>query len=152
MAGASEITVGAPARRWALRAAPGPVAAYGLIVAGVALLTWLVWSQAASDQYDNFFALAWGREIAHGALPSENVPFAATPHPLTMIAGAALSLLGDAHGFAGVKVVNTLAWGAVVAGAALVADAAFERIAAIVTAALLISNPALVQAVDNSLS
>jgi hypothetical protein len=152
MAGASEITVGAPARRWALRPAPGPVAVYVLLAAAVALLTWLIWSQAASDQYDNYFALAWGREIAHGALPSENVPFAATPHPLTMLLGAPLSLLGDAHGFGGAEVVSTLAWGAVVAGAVLVAGACFGAAPAVVSAALLISNPALVQAVDNSLS
>lgn len=152
MAGASEITAGTPARGWVLRAALSPARAYALLALGVALLTWLLWSQPAADQYDNFFALAWGREIAHGSLPSENVPFAATPHPLTMLLGAPLSLLGAAHGFAGVKVIATLAWGAVVAGAALAAAAAFDLAAAVVVALLLVTNPALVQAVDNSLS
>jgi hypothetical protein len=160
MAGASEIAVAgiAQGRRERLRRlhahtrSIGPSAGYALIALGVSLLTWLVWAHPASDQYDNFFALDWGREIAHGALPTENAPFAATPHPLTMLLAAPLSALGETHAFRGIQVVNTLAWGAVVAAAVLIARDAFDRSAAALTGLLLVTNTALIQTVDSALS
>ena len=45
--------------------------------------------------YDSFYALLWGDDVAHGRLPQYDVPVAPTPHPLATLVGALLSPLGD---------------------------------------------------------
>lgn len=45
--------------------------------------------------YDTFYALGWGRELAQGRLPDYGVPVAPTPHPLAVMLGALASPLGD---------------------------------------------------------
>ena len=45
--------------------------------------------------YDSFYALLWGDDVAHGRLPQYDVPVAPTPHPLAILVGALLSPLGD---------------------------------------------------------
>lgn len=45
--------------------------------------------------YDTFYALEWGRELARGRLPDYGVPVAPTPHPLAVMLGALASPLGD---------------------------------------------------------
>jgi len=46
--------------------------------------------------YDTFYALVWGAELVEGQRPEYGVPYAPTPHPLAVAAGALLSPLGDA--------------------------------------------------------
>src|SRR5918999_3525548 len=46
--------------------------------------------------YDSFYALVWGDDVAHGRSPQYEVPVAPTPHPLLVAIGAVLSPLGDA--------------------------------------------------------
>jgi hypothetical protein len=47
--------------------------------------------------YDSYFALVWGRELAHGHAPDLDQPFASTPHPLLNALTTVLSWLpGDA--------------------------------------------------------
>jgi len=46
--------------------------------------------------YDTFYALVWGAELVEGQRPEYGVPYAPTPHPLAIAAGALLSPLGDA--------------------------------------------------------
>jgi hypothetical protein len=46
--------------------------------------------------YDSFYALVWGDDLAHGRAPEYEVPVAPTPHPQLVAVGALLSPLGDA--------------------------------------------------------
>ena len=46
--------------------------------------------------YDTFYALVWGSDLVAGRRPQYGVPYAPTPHPLAIAAGALLSPLGDA--------------------------------------------------------
>ena len=46
--------------------------------------------------YDTFYALLWGGDLAHGRTPDYKVPFAPTPHPLAELVGIPASLFGDA--------------------------------------------------------
>ncbi|HWI08042.1 MAG TPA: hypothetical protein VNT54_11055 [Solirubrobacteraceae bacterium] len=45
--------------------------------------------------YDSFFTLVWGDDLAAGRLPDYEVPVAPTPHPLATATGALLSVFGD---------------------------------------------------------
>ncbi len=45
--------------------------------------------------YDSFYALLWGDDLAHGRIPQYDVPVAPTPHPLAIAIGVLLSPLGD---------------------------------------------------------
>ena len=44
--------------------------------------------------YDSFYALVWGDDLAHGRTPQYDAPVAPTPHPLAHLAGLVLSPLG----------------------------------------------------------
>src|SRR5215204_3478949 len=46
--------------------------------------------------YDSFYALVWGDDLAHGRKPQYDTPVAPTPHPLANLVGVVLSPLGDA--------------------------------------------------------
>ncbi len=60
----------------------------------IALAVYL-WFGHAFLNYDTFYALVWGNELAHGRTPDYSVPVAPTPHPLAMLVGAIVSPLGD---------------------------------------------------------
>jgi hypothetical protein len=64
--------------------------------------------------YDAIWALLWGRQIAHGDMPDFEAPVAPTPHPLTNLVSAPLSLLGDDAAMTAVLAVSWLAFGALV--------------------------------------
>ena len=46
--------------------------------------------------YDSFYALLWGSDLAQGRTPDFEGPVAPTPHPLLIVLGVPLSLTGDA--------------------------------------------------------
>src|SRR5919204_1755662 len=46
--------------------------------------------------YDTFYALVWGKDLAHARTPEYQVPVAPTPHPLAEAIGFPLSVFGDA--------------------------------------------------------
>jgi hypothetical protein len=73
-----------------VRRALPDVAAAGL----VALLVFAFFGHAFLN-YDTFYALVWGDDLAHGRAPQFEVPVAPTPHPLAIAVGAVLSPLGD---------------------------------------------------------
>jgi hypothetical protein len=75
---------------FARRALPNALAA-----TAVALLI-LAWFGHAFLNYDTFYALVWGDDLAHGRAPQYDVPVAPTPHPLATAAGMLASLFGDA--------------------------------------------------------
>jgi hypothetical protein len=63
-------------------------------IAGIALALWLAFRHGFAN-YDTFYALVWGNEIAHGESPDLDVVLPPTPHPLATLAGIVLSPLGD---------------------------------------------------------
>src|SRR2546423_10653654 len=76
--------------------------------------------------YDTFYALLWGGDLAHGRTPDYRVPVAPTPHPLAVLAGEAASLLGDA-GEAAMLALVIFALGAVVVGVFPLGEQLFNR-------------------------
>ncbi len=94
--------------------------AAGAALAAAGVLGWaLVRTYPA---FDSYFALVWGRELAHGHLPAYQVGGAPTPHPLWTLVAALCSLLGRAGDRALVLVavlgLVALVWGAARLGAA----------------------------------
>jgi hypothetical protein len=65
--------------------------------------------------YDSFYALVWGDDLAHGRTPQYDTPVAPTPHPLANFVGLLLSPLGDAAETAFLVIV-LIAIGALVVG------------------------------------
>jgi hypothetical protein len=69
-----------------------------------ALLDWLAaavigalvfaWFGHAFLNYDTFYALVWGSDLAHGRTPDYSVPVAPTPHPLAELIGIVLTPFG----------------------------------------------------------
>jgi hypothetical protein len=45
--------------------------------------------------YDSYYSLVWGKQLAHGVTPDYRVSLAPTPHPLAILVALPLSLLGD---------------------------------------------------------
>jgi hypothetical protein len=54
------------------------------------------WFGHAFLNYDTFYALVWGGDLAHGRTPQYSVPVAPTPHPLAELAGLILTPFGAA--------------------------------------------------------
>jgi hypothetical protein len=67
-----------------------PLAWTGAIAFGL----WLAFRHGFAN-YDTFYALLWGSEIADGESPDLDVVLPPTPHPLATLAGVVLSPLGD---------------------------------------------------------
>ena len=65
--------------------------------------------------YDSFYALVWGDDLARGRLPQYDAPVAPTPHPLANLLGIVLSPLGD-HAEAAFLAIVVLAIGALAVG------------------------------------
>jgi len=80
-------------------------------IGGIALALWLAFGHGFVN-YDSFYALVWGDEIAAGESPDLDVVLPPTPHPLATLAGIVLSPLGDGAADA-VLVSAFLALGAV---------------------------------------
>jgi hypothetical protein len=69
-----------------------------------ALIDWLAaavigalvfaWFGHAFLNYDTFYALVWGSDLAHGRTPDYSVPVAPTPHPLAELVGIMLTPFG----------------------------------------------------------
>ena len=63
-------------------------------IVGGALALWLAFGHGFAN-YDTFYALVWGDEIAGGASPDYDAPIPPTPHPLATAVGVALAPFGD---------------------------------------------------------
>ena len=66
----------------------------GAIVAVLAALIWLAFGHGFAN-YDTFYALVWGNEIADGSKPDYGAPIPPTPHPLATLLGVVLSPFGN---------------------------------------------------------
>jgi hypothetical protein len=96
----------------ASRARTGGAAALARTTGVVALLGALAWALTGRGlvNYDTLYAVVWGRDIAHGAVPDYDVSLAPTPHPLATLGGVVLAPLSSAsdqgvHGQAATTVV-----------------------------------------------
>jgi len=74
----------------AMRPMLAPIAWIG----GGALALWIAFGHGFV-QYDTFYALLWGSEIADGQSPDYDASLSPTPHPLATLVGVVLSPLGD---------------------------------------------------------
>jgi Dolichyl-phosphate-mannose-protein mannosyltransferase len=63
-------------------------------IGAIAFVAWLAFRHGFAN-YDSFYALLWGSEIADGESPDLDVVLPPTPHPLATLAGIVLSPLGD---------------------------------------------------------
>src|SRR3954462_10546310 len=66
--------------------------------------------------YDSFYALVWGDDLAHGRAPQYDTPVAPTPHPLATLLGLVLSPLGATASETAFIVIVLVAIGALVVG------------------------------------
>src|SRR3954447_14172881 len=64
------------------------------LAAGVIGALVFAWFGHAFLNYDTFYALVWGGDLAHGRTPQYSVPVAPTPHPLAELVGIVLSPFG----------------------------------------------------------
>ena len=62
------------------------------VLVGLAILAWF---GHAFLNYDTFYALVWGGDLAQGRTPQYDAAVAPTPHPLAILAGMPASLFGD---------------------------------------------------------
>ena len=76
--------------------------------------------------YDTFYALLWGGDLAHGHTPDYRVPSAPTPHPLAILAGIPASLFGDG-GETVMLILVVAAMGALTVGVFRLGDELFGR-------------------------
>jgi hypothetical protein len=72
--------------------APWPWIALGALVIAT-VIAFLVYP--TFPNYDSYYSLLWGREVLDGVKPSFDAYRAPTEHPLAIVFGALLSLLGD---------------------------------------------------------
>jgi hypothetical protein len=66
------------------------------LAAGVIGALVFAWFGHAFLNYDTFYALVWGSDLAHGRTPQYSVPVAPTPHPLAELVGIVLTPFGGA--------------------------------------------------------
>ena len=111
---------------------------------GLAAVSLAIVGQVEPDQYDQSFALLWGRDIANWTVPDFSVAGASTPHPLTILFGTAVAPLGVDSSLEAAKVFAWLSLAGVLAGVYLLGAAAFGSVAGLVAAALTALNPTLV--------
>jgi hypothetical protein len=64
------------------------------LAAGVIGALVFAWFGHAFLNYDTFYALVWGGDLAHGRTPDYSVPVAPTPHPLAELFGILLAPFG----------------------------------------------------------
>ena len=65
------------------------------LAAGVIGALVFAWFGHAFLNYDTFYALVWGSDLAHGRTPDYTVPVAPTPHPLAQLVGIVLTPFGS---------------------------------------------------------
>src|SRR5690348_8639546 len=113
-----------------------------------ALIDWLAaaligaaifaWFGHAFLNYDTFYALVWGSDLAHGRTPDYGVPVAPTPHPLAQLVGILLTPFG-----AGAEdvmlAIGLLALGMLAVGLFRLGQELFGWLAGLVAAAILLT-------------
>jgi hypothetical protein len=113
-----------------------------------ALLDWLAgagigalvfaWFGHAFLNYDTFYALVWGSDLAHGRTPDYTVPVAPTPHPLAELVGIVLTPFG-ASGEDLMLAIGLLALGMLTVGLFRLGQELFGVWAGVLAAAIIIT-------------
>ena len=113
----------------------GPAVALALLIVAVTVGTFVY---PTYPNYDSYYSLLWGRELLHLHQPTFEVYRAPTEHPLALVFGAALSLLG--RGGDRIMVLATMASLVVLAmGMYRLGRAAFTPVIGLIAGALLLT-------------
>src|SRR5512134_1951466 len=73
-----------------------PRLAWALLGAGVLVAVVVFAVRQTYPNYDSYYTLLWGKELAGGALPDYDVFRTPTPHPLATFTGVLLAPFGTA--------------------------------------------------------
>lgn len=111
-------------------------AGFALLCVG-ALIGYLVYP--TYPNYDSAYSLIWGRELVDGVLPSFDAYRTPTEHPLAVVVGAVLSLLGDTAGPRAWLLLSVASFCLLVAGVYRLGRAAFGPWVGLVAALLVLS-------------
>src|SRR5919199_5260923 len=84
--------------------------------------------------YDSFYALVWGDDLAQGRTPQYDTPVAPTPHPLANLVGLVLSPLGASASETAFLAIVLIAIGALVVGVYRLGDELFSRAVGVLAA------------------
>ena len=113
-----------------------------------ALIDWLAaavigalvfaWIGHAFLNYDTFYALVWGSDLAHLRTPNYTVPVAPTPHPLAMLVGILLTPFGGASEDL-MLAIGLLALGMLAVGLFRLGQELFGVLAGVLAAAIIIT-------------
>src|SRR4051794_3461283 len=96
------------------------------------------WFGHAFLNYDTFYALVWGSDLAHGRTPDYSVPVAPTPHPLAQLVGILLTPFG-AGGEDLMLAIGLLALGMLAVGLFRLGQELFGIWAGVLAAAIIIT-------------
>src|SRR3954466_2985990 len=96
------------------------------------------WFGHAFLNYDTFYALVWGSDLAHGRTPDYTVPVGPTPHPLAQLVGIVLSPLGAGAEDA-MLAIGLLALGMLVVGVFRLGQELFGVWAGLLAAAIIVT-------------
>src|SRR5215217_6942298 len=89
--------------------------------------------------YDSFYALVWGDDLAHGRVPQYDAPVAPTPHPLATLVGLALSPLGGSASETAFLVIVLVAIGALVVGIFRLGQELFSTAVGVLAAVIVVT-------------
>src|SRR3954468_22962914 len=96
------------------------------------------WFGHAFLNYDTFYALVWGSDLAHGRTPDYTVAVAPTPHPLAQLVGILLTPFGS--GAEDVMLaIGLLALGMLAVGLFRLGQELFGWLAGLVAAAIILT-------------
>src|SRR5436189_1191412 len=101
-------------------------------VIGAAIFAWF---GHAFLNYDTFYALVWGSDLAHGRTPQYGVPVAPTPHPLAEVVGIVLSPFGSSEDL--MLAIGLLALGMLIVGLFRLGQELFGVWAGVLAAAII---------------
>jgi hypothetical protein len=132
---------GSDARAAAAALARVPAAAWTVALAVVLRVVY----GTPQTGYDAWWALAWGRQAAHGAVPDLTAAVAPTPHPLAILVAVPLSALGD-HAPQALGLLGLLSLAACAVAGGVLGARLFGPVAGAIAAAILLTRPLLVGA------
>lgn len=91
--------------------------------------------------YDNLYAIAWGRQLAHGDAPQYFAAFTPAAHPGLNLIGAFASLLGPGGALVVFELLGLVSLGALAVGLFRLGEAVSSRAAGIAAGLILLSRP-----------
>src|SRR5947207_3348534 len=97
------------------------------------------WFGHAFLNYDTFYALVWGGDLAHGRTPQYSVAVAPTPHPLAELVGILLAPFGSGSAEDLMLALGLLGFGMLVVGVFRLGQELFATWAGVVAAAIIVT-------------